>query len=114
MFTVPLTYQDRGVIGKGLSLLGQKNLNCRDNHARKRFNYFLKGFHGADRCFDLALLESTQPNGHRLCATVTNIPRRCPEYTYDGGHLNQEGKLHLATTLIEKISTILTKTKESA
>jgi len=105
--TVPLTYQRRSIIGKTLSLLGQKSKNSLDNLTREQFNKRLKEYHGPAHCFDLAQLEATMPDGSCSYAPRTKIPQLYPGYTSDGGHLSSEGKTHIARALIQFLSAAL-------
>ena len=66
------------------------------NRARFEFNELMRERYGSGgRLFDLARVESTPPatgpNGYEAL-------RR--EYTYDGGHLNELGRRHVAASLL--------------
>ena len=73
------------------------------NVARNRFNDLLrKEYEGRAPIFDLAGIESTYPDGSR--ETFTANGKRyyslVPEYTYDGGHLNELGRTKAAEQLL--------------
>lgn len=73
------------------------------NLARQRYNERLRqAYQGREPLFDLALLESTRPDGSR--ATIQregqDVPFLVPEYTDDGGHLNPLGQRRAAEQLL--------------
>lgn len=96
--TVPLTSEAVGVKGclkkaKDLikKIIGKPVYN---NINRNEFNEMLrKEYKGKAPIFDLAKIESTCPDGKTSYAMV-------PDYTYDGGHLNETGRKKVAEQLL--------------
>ena len=70
-----------------------------DNIRRGEYNQKLRSEYGSnERLFDLAALESTFPDGgrHTFSAGGKAYETLVPEYTEDGGHLNQKGRRWVA------------------
>jgi hypothetical protein len=92
--TVPLTSEEPGLKALAKRALGwptARELNIK----RNQYNKLLLAQYGAtDVIFDLAAAESTRPDGSRASFTVGNeaIYTLVPEFTSDGGHLNELGR----------------------
>lgn len=73
-----------------------------DNAKRSEYNALLRAAYASEPVFDLAGVESTHQDGRR--STFTCGSRTCeqmaPEYTDDGGHLNEMGSRVAATALV--------------
>ena len=103
--TVPLTSEAIGVKGclkkaKDLikKIIGKPVYN---NIIRNQFNEVLrKEYEGKAHIFDLAKIESTFPDGKTSYAMV-------PDYTYDGGHLNEAGRKKVAEQLLVLLADVL-------
>jgi hypothetical protein len=104
--TLPLT-SDHGTlryvaaIARGLPTVRGLNLS------RHRYNELLRQTYGGkDPIFDLAHLESTRPDGRT--AIVRHQGKRIPvlasDWTYDGGHLNQAGRKHMAKVFLATLA----------
>jgi len=98
--TVPLTFEPAGFQGwikktKDLIKKVIGRLNFYDNTKRNQFNELMrKEYEGKAPLFDLARIECTDPTG-KLRAMEKDGHREyflLPEYTDDGGHLNNLGK----------------------
>ena len=90
--TVPLTVRYYGLKGWLKFTLGKKP----PNDKRSQFNEMLKKEYGkSDPIFDLAGLESTDARGKKLTYTSGGkaVPYMASEYTDDGGHLNETGRM---------------------
>jgi hypothetical protein len=74
-------------LGRG----GSRELNIKRNQYN---NLLLAKFSSSDVIFDLAAAESTRPDGSRTFFMWGNekIYTLAPEFTYDGGHLNELGR----------------------
>jgi hypothetical protein len=101
--TVPLTTVETGKKVWIKKILGRPVYGYPDNMKRGQFNAELrKEFGGKEPIFDLAGAESTYPDGTR--ATFDNggktYYRMIPEYTTDGGHLNEKGRRLVAEQLL--------------
>lgn len=96
-YTVPLTTKPKGIRASVRVMLNQDV-----NIQRNKFNKLIRKYYPEDEIFDLAKLESTYPNGKNYVYRI-NIPGLIAEYTYDGGHLNEQGRLYIATKLLEKL-----------
>jgi len=105
--TVPLTSEAIGVKGclkkaKDLikKVIGKPVYN---NIIRNRFNEMLrKEYEGKAPIFDLAKIESTFPDGRRMEIEKDGkiFYAMVPDYTYDGGHLNEIGRKKVAEQLL--------------
>jgi hypothetical protein len=74
-----------------------------DNVVRERYNELLRNaYSGKEPIFDLALMETINPNGLRCYAVrqAAKVPVMAPEYTDDGGHLNDQGRKRIAEQLL--------------
>lgn len=98
--TVPLTVSKttiRTMIKK--ALLGKEDNNIK----RNRFNEMLwKEYAGKEPLFDIARAEYTYPDGTQRSFTNGGTPyySLVPDYTDDGGHLNEKGKRAVAQELL--------------
>ena len=108
--TVPITYKPTGIKGwrrKGKNLIkkiiGRTVFDYQDNINRNVFNEKLrKEYDGKAPIFDLAEVESTFPNGIRSSFTKDGRTyySLVPDYTHDGGHLNEKGRRIVAEQLL--------------
>ncbi len=101
--TLPLTTVQTGPKAWVKRLLGRSPYGTVENVRRDEYNRLLRAtYAGREPIFDLARLESTEPDG-RL-ATVTwegmTVPALAAEYTSDGGHLNALGRRRAAREFI--------------
>ncbi len=101
--TVPVVRQaDKNIKYRIKKLIGRETGDS--NHiARNKFNEILVSFYqGKEPVFDLARLEAVSPEKN-LCYFNDNgkkIMTLCPEYTDDGGHLNDIGRRYIAGQLL--------------
>jgi len=92
--TIPLTADEpvlKAFAKRALGRATARELNIKRNH----YNRFLRDHYAStDVIFDLAAAESTRPDGSRACFRAGNevIYTLCPEFTSDGGHLNERGR----------------------
>ena len=96
--TIPLTTAPDGLWERARTALGLKTAT-RLNLARERFNELLRERCGTrEPVFDLALVESVRPDGTRATTPCRGreVPMLAPEWTHDGGHLDEEGRLRVA------------------
>ena len=103
--TVPLLERKGTTFRKRINkLLGKKSIFDDDhNVARNEFNELLrKECDGNEPVFDLAKIESIYPDGRR--AEFKRNGERyyslVPDYTHDGGHLNERGRKVVAEQLL--------------
>ena len=105
--TVPLTVSEVSIKSLIKKLLGREDNNIKRNHFNERL---IQEFSGQDPVFDLAGIESTSPDGNR--STFTEGGKRyyslAPEYSDDGGHLNEKGRRVAAVALLKFLSDIET------
>ena len=100
--TQPLTVPENAIEARVRTLLGkasERELNAR----RQRYNRLMLQAWGAEgTVFDLARIESTDPDGTRHSYSVGNdtIFALAPAYTDDGGHLNALGRRAAAAEFI--------------
>lgn len=73
------------------------------NIKRNQFNQMLRDEYGQiDPIFDLATIESTLENGERVAETSNGQKffSLSPDYTDDGGHLNEIGRTRVSTAFV--------------
>jgi hypothetical protein len=111
--TVPLTSEAIGIkrwVRKGKDLI--KKIIGRpiyNNINRNEFNEMLrKEYEGKAPIFDVAKVESTAPDGKRIEINEhgNTFYAMSPEYTCDGGHLNQTGRKKAAEQLLILLANI--------
>ena len=108
--TVPLTTEPtvlQGLIRSAKNvikkIIGRSVYDPHDNQKRSLFNEMLiQEYHGKAPIFDLAKIESTFLNGTRCSFTKDGKTyySMAPEYTNDGGHLNETGRKKVAEQLL--------------
>ena len=100
--TIPLTTCHKGWKALVKKMLGKEVAGYRENINRSKYNNLLKDFYKDEPVFDLSLIESTYPNGTRESFEIdSNVYYALvPEYTNDGGHLNEFGCKIVAKKLI--------------
>jgi hypothetical protein len=107
-FTVPLVSRERGLKPLLKRLLGRQVHGFEDNRAREKLNTLLRNDAGSEPLFDLALLESTRPDGSRTALGSSDGTCYAMEgiYTDDGGHLNRVGRKYIAEQLLLFLTTL--------
>jgi hypothetical protein len=102
--TVPLTADEASTTAKDRIKAVLRRILGRDpNVKRNQFNHLLwQTYGGRDPIFDIAQIESTRSDGSRCYFTrgMTKIYTLAPEYTTDGGHLNELGRRKIAEQLL--------------
>lgn len=105
--TAPLTSKQTDVktIAKNLikKIIGRPVRSYMDNIPRNQFNDLLRHeYEGKEPVFDLAEIESTLPDGKRVTYSEDGktFYALAPEYTSDGGHLNEKGRVLAARKLL--------------
>ena len=105
--TTPLTTQQTGLKAMIKKIIGKQVSGYADNIVREKFNEKLRGYYeGKEPVFDLALVESTNQAGFRegFVHKGETGYALVPEYTYDGGHLNEKGRQAAAEQLLIVLS----------
>jgi hypothetical protein len=76
-----------------------------DNEVRERFNNLMRqAYSGSEPLFDLAVVESTAPDGSTVM--VGGVRAMAPAYSSDGGHLNGTGQDVVARALLLYLSSL--------
>lgn len=104
--TVPLTTVESPIKAWLKTMLGRTT--SRDlNLKRNEFNRLLRASYGNKDIFDLAEAESTHIDGSREFFRNDGdvLYSLCPEFTTDGGHLNEIGRRRAAEKLLLVLST---------
>ncbi len=106
--TVPLTVSETSVRSVIKTVLGREDNNVK----RNRYNEMLRREYGGKApLFDIAQAESTHPDGTRSSFTKsgTTYYSLAPEYTDDGGHLNEQGQRAVAQELLMLLAKLVQK-----
>ncbi|MDY6950005.1 MAG: hypothetical protein SWE60_00700 [Thermodesulfobacteriota bacterium] len=102
--TVPLTYTKETVKTWIKKITGRtQSLEYDNNVARNQFNDLLRKEYGRkEPIFDLAMIESTSPDGtrHTFSKDGNTYYSLISAYSNDGGHLNQFGRRMVAQHLL--------------
>lgn len=101
--TVPLTTVQTGIKAWVKQIIGRPIDGYDDNARRGEFNDRLRNeYQGKAPVFDLAVLESTSPDGTRTSFARDGrvYQSMVPDYTHDGGHLNERGRRLVAEQLL--------------
>lgn len=101
--TVPLTTVQRGSKAFIKKIIGRPIDGYADNGKRNEFNDLLrKEYEGKAPIFDLAKLESVKLDGGYVTFTKDgkSVFAMNPEFTSDGGHLNETGRKIIARSLL--------------
>jgi hypothetical protein len=82
--------------------IGRRVWSDASNIKRHQYNQRLREAYGTTAVLDLALVESTHPDGHReqFVAEGTTAYSLLPGYASDDGHLNEVGQRRAAEELI--------------
>jgi hypothetical protein len=101
--TVPLRAPPFGLYAQLRRMLGHRHAQVTANRAREWFNDRLRERY-AERglLFDLALAEATGNDGRPCVVRESGQSVRClaQEWTYDGGHLNTQGRTMAAAAFL--------------
>jgi hypothetical protein len=100
--TVPLTTVQSGKKAMLKKLLGRPLDGVAENARREEYNALLRStYRGVEPIFDLALAESTWPDGRAETALLDGkpVPALVPAYTDDGGHLLPAARQRIAQQL---------------
>lgn len=100
--TTPLTTVQEGLKALVKRALGRAPGGVRENARREEYNALLRqAYAGREPIFDLAGLESTRADGSKVSVEWSGkpIPVLAAEFTEDGGHLNEAGRLRAAREL---------------
>ncbi len=106
--TVPLTTVEPGAKAWVKGILGRTTAR-EINRKRNEYNRLLvQTYGGTDPIFDLAEVESTHRDGSRSWFTFNNqkIFSLAPEFTVDGGHLNETGRRAAAQRLLRVLTEV--------
>jgi len=109
--TVPVTTVETAMKAQAKQLLGKPSVR-QAAITRQRYNALVRAaFAGREPLFDIARIESTGPNHERVFfdAKGQKIETLAPEYTSDGGHLNERGQALVAKELLNVLARITEK-----
>lgn len=95
--TVPLTTKTKGLKG-----LAKVILKMDDNVYRDKYNQLMRDHYDPNILFDIAKIEATFRDGTSN-RYLNGIPGLISEYSSDGRHLNQQGRLLIANELMRKL-----------
>jgi hypothetical protein len=106
--TAPLTVVQAGPKAFFKRMLGRAPYGILENMRREEYNSMLRSkYEGSEPLFDLARIESTNPDGTGAFAdwNSVRIPQLSNAYTDDGSHLNQVGRIHAARSFVKLLAT---------
>ena len=110
--TVPLTTNETGLKPFIKKIIGRELWADASNLKRQEYNELLRNeYANKGTLFDIAKIESTKSDGSRNVHSLNGKEyfSMVPEYTSDGGHLNEKGSALAAENLIKFISELKTK-----
>lgn len=107
--TAALRHVDSGLGVWVREMIGKPNRAKLDNLKRHAFNEKLRSVYTSDPIFDLAASESTYPDGRRESFKYDGQTGYAliGAYTYDGGHLNEAGRKHVAADFLHSLAQIV-------
>ncbi|MEW8508054.1 MAG: hypothetical protein AB2598_15255 [Candidatus Thiodiazotropha sp.] len=107
--TMPLMQNRGGIKIKIKELLGDVHANKLDNIKRNEFNSLLKETYSNAPIIDIAESESTYPDGSReeFKMDGKTYYSLIEGYTNDGGHLNDQGQIKVASTFVQGMADII-------
>jgi hypothetical protein len=108
--TAPLRHSKSGFGVWIREMLGRPNRSKLDNIKRNTFNEMILSTYSEDPIFDLAASQSTYSDGHRETFKYNGNTYfgLIGNYTNDGGHLNEEGRRHVAIDFVNSLATSIT------
>jgi len=107
--TVPLVSTQKGIKALIKKLLNRKIRGYEDNIKRNQFNKLVRDrFLNIQPIFDLAQIESTNPSAtwFSLKNDDNSDQALSPNYTHDGGHLNEQGRKQVAEQLLTLLASL--------
>ena len=106
--SVPLRVLPSGPYALARRLLGHRLAEIERNRAREWYNDRLRQDARCAPLFDIALIESTRPNGGRITQKdgQDRVAYLASEYTYDGGHLNNRGRRIAAAAFLDFLTAL--------
>jgi hypothetical protein len=107
--TVPLVSARPSVLERIGRIFGALPREEALNVLRDEFNALLRAeYGGKEPIFDLARVESTRPDGRRETFRWrgADYDTLVPEYTSDGGHLNEDGRRRAAESLLVLLASL--------
>ncbi len=108
-FTVPLKVKSTGFKSTVKRWLGKASTRDLDNAQRNAYNRLLKETFRGQPVFDLAAVESTYPDVERETFTLKGqtLYSLIPQYSSDGGHLNEQGRQWVAAHLLRYLARLV-------
>jgi hypothetical protein len=101
--TMPLRVAPRRSAKDRIKMMLGREVTYDGNPKRNEFNRLLQAeYQGKEPIFDLAALESTDSAGRRIGQIINGdtVYSMAPEWSYDGGHLNDRGRRRIAMELL--------------
>lgn len=107
--TVPVRYTASGFGVWIREVLGRPNNSKLENIKRNEFNALILETYKNKPIFDLAGSSSTYPDGKRETFIKDGITYNSliGDYTNDGGHLNEKGRVKVAQDFIQELAAII-------
>lgn len=103
--TVPLESIEKNWLKNIIKTMLGRSTQMTSNKVREQFNSLMRSkYQESSYFFDIAYYESLSPSGS--VNTKKGVPYMDTTYTNDGGHLNEEGQIHIASALLNYICEI--------
>ena len=104
--TVPLTTSSAGWKRMIKKIIGRSDVSDIEAYKRSAFNEMILQEYGKTLVFDLAAIESRKSDGTKSSFDFEGktVYTLLPEYTDDGGHLNQKGQRVVARELLRTLA----------
>ena len=106
--TVPVTTVESAMKAEAKQFIGRHSVR-QDAIARHRYNALVRAaFAKSEPLFDIARIESTRADGGRaqFASKGEQIESLAPEYTRDGGHLNERARVLVAKELLNVLARV--------
>jgi lysophospholipase L1-like esterase len=111
-FSAPLTTDESGLKAIVKRIIGRKLNGYADNVKREAYNKLMRAeYDGKEPFFDIAMVEASDSSGiAKMSGAGAAIYYSLrPEYTNDGGHLNEEGRRRVASWLAAVLASVPAK-----
>lgn len=106
--SVPLRVLPSGPYALARRILGHRHAEIERNRAREWYNDRLRQDANGAPLFDIALIQSTRPDGERCTQRdgQDRVAYLASGYSHDGGHLNDQGRRIVAVAFLDFLTAL--------